>query len=511
MLAIVKSTALYGLNGQVVQVEVDVSNGLPCFDLVGLPDLACRESRDRVRAAMKNSGFEFPVRRITVNLAPADLRKEGPLYDLPIAVGILAATGQLAQSVVDRYVFLGELSLNGQVRGVTGVLPNVLTVREQGLQAVVVPVDNAAEAALVKDVQVYPVRSLAELTRFLLDQEEISPYKVDPAVLMNQDGENGADMADVRGQAAARRALEVAAAGGHNLLMVGTPGSGKTMLARRLPGILPDLTFEEALEITKIYSLAGFLKPGEPLVTRRPFRSPHHSASAVGLVGGGRHPRPGEISLAHHGILFLDELPEFHRDVLEALRQPLEDGVVTISRVSGAVTYPASLMLVAAANPCPCGYLGDPTRECTCTPYQVQRYLGRISGPLLDRIDIHLEVSRVDYEDLARREPGESSAEIKKRVEKARTLQRQRFSSAEMTCNARMTPAQVRRYCSLSREARSLFSSVFRQLNLSARSHDRLLKVARTIADLDGSEIIESAHLAEAVQYRSLEARYWPG
>lgn len=507
MLAIVKSITLNGLEGQVVMVEVDVSNGLPAFDLTGLPDAAVRESRERVRAAIRNAGFEYPARRITVNLAPADVRKEGPLYDLPIAVAILAATGQIDPVSPERYVFLGELSLKGEVRGVTGVLPCVMTARENGLAAAVVPVANAAEASLVRDVEIFPVTDLSRLGRFLRGEEAITPFQSDPSSISAVVDADTPDMADVRGQPLARRALEVAAAGGHNLLMAGPPGAGKTMLARRLPGILPDLTFEESLEVTKIYSLAGLLRSGSPLIVKRPFRAPHHSASAVAVVGGGRYPRPGEISLAHHGVLFLDELPEFHRDVLEALRQPLEDGKVSISRINAAVTFPAGLILVAAMNPCPCGHLGDSSRPCTCSPGQIQRYVARISGPLLDRIDLQLEVPRVEYRDLAGREEGESSAEIKKRVQRARERQRRRLGPSG--ANARMTPSQVRRFCRLTKEAEELMRAAFREMNLSARSHDRVLKVARTIADLAGSETIEAGHLAEAVQYRGLEMRYW--
>jgi len=516
LITIVKSTALHGLDGQIVEVEVDVSRGLPSFDLVGLPDTSVREAKDRVRAAIKNSGFEFPVKRITVNLAPADIKKEGPIYDLPIAIGILAATGQLDPARCSSYVYLGELSLNGSLRSVSGVLPNVMAAREACLSKVVVPAENAGEAALVDGINVFPTSSLAELAGFLRGESDITPYKQDVKKLMESSCDDELDFADVRGQQAARRALEVAAAGGHNIIMLGSPGSGKTMLARRLPGILPGLTFPEAIEVTKIHSLAGLLPPGRPLITRRPFRCPHHTASAVSIIGGGRVPKPGEVSLAHNGVLFLDEMPEFHKDTLEALRQPLEDGVVTISRVNASFTYPAGLMLVAACNPCPCGYYGDPVRECKCTPHQVERYISRLSGPLLDRIDIHVEVPRLPYEEIAAGEKPESSAVIKKRVESARARQRARFEAerhensrrAVPACNARMGPGEVRNHCKMTKPARNLLQEAFKRLSLSARSHDRILKVARTIADLDNSDLINESHVAEAIQYRSLDRRH---
>jgi magnesium chelatase family protein len=524
MLAIVKSTVLRGLDGQIVEVEVDVSRGLPCFDIVGLPDTSVRESKDRVRSAIKNSGFEFPVKRITVNLAPADLKKEGPIYDLPVAVGILAATGQLPQERCNLFVYLGELSLNGSLKSVTGVLPNVLTAREFSLGEVIVPLENVKEAALVEGINAYAAGSLAQLGEFLSGKLEIPPYKLDIKELLESPGVAASDFSDIKGQQAAKRAMEVAASGGHNLIMLGSPGSGKTLLARSLPGILPEMTFQESIEVTKIHSLAGQLPGNQPLVTKRPFRCPHHTASPVSIIGGGRIPKPGEVSLAHNGVLFLDEMPEFNKETLEALRQPLEDGVVTISRINASLTYPGRFMLIGAFNPCPCGYYGDPVRECSCTPYQIQRYMARLSGPLLDRIDLHVEVPRLPYEDLSDQTRGESSAEIKIRVEQARAVQRQRFRAdnadnwkgtpedlARMHSNASMGPREVREYCKLNKTARILLKEAFGRLGLSARSHDRVLKVARTIADLAGKEIIEEVHLAEALQYRSPEKSFKSG
>jgi len=503
LLAVVKSVALYGLQWHMVRVEVDIGGGLPAFEIVGLPDAAVREARDRVRAALKNAGFTFPLGRITVNLAPADIRKEGPGYDLALAAGILAATGQVPAHTAARFVYFGELSLDGTVRGVYGALPAVAAAVEHGGHDVVVAEANASEAALVAGAAVYPVKSLQEMALFLTGEREIAPYRVDlPAADMRQPT---VDFAEVRGQLYAKRALEVAAAGGHNVLMTGSPGTGKTMLARRLPTILPAMTFAEALEVTKIHSLAGLLPPGEPLVRERPFRAPHHTASPAALVGGGRHPRPGEVSLAHHGVLFLDEFPEFSKEALEALRQPLEDGVVTVSRAVAAVSFPARIMLVAASNPCPCGFQGDEARECTCLPGQLQRYRSRLSGPLLDRIDIHITVPRVRYEELAGEPLGESSAAVRERVEKARAVQRERFKGTIITCNAGMRGAHVKHFCGTTREAQRMLQAAFRQLALSARAYDRVLKVARTIADLEGAETIDTAHIAEALQYRERE------
>lgn len=502
MLARVLSCALMGLDGVLVQVEVDISPGLPGLTIVGLPDAAVKESSERVRSAIRNSGFMWPNRRITVNLAPADQRKEGPAYDLPIAVGILIATEQAWPDQVEGALVVGELALDGMVRHVTGILPMVAKAREEGLPRVFVPAEDAAEAALIEGIEVIPVDHLLSLATHLQGLRRISPFQGAPPPEDGHVPPHVTDMAEIKGQEHVKRALEIAAAGGHNVLMSGPPGSGKTLLARSLPSILPRMTTDEALEVTKIYSVAGLLPSDQPMIRYRPFRAPHHTISHAGLVGGGHWPRPGEISLAHRGVLFLDELPEFGQRVLEVMRQPLEDRVVSIARSTGTLTFPANFILVAAMNPCPCGYFGDPVRECTCAMSAIQRYQKRISGPLLDRIDIHVEVPRVEFEKLADDRRGEPSSAIRRRVEAARQRQRERLASRGLQCNADMTPAEIREFCRLDQAGRALISTAMRQLQLSARAYHRILKLARTIADLAGSEEIQTHHLAEAIQYR---------